>query len=31
MTLVRHEYGEGSGDQEARFTDPDGNKFLLHT
>jgi catechol 2,3-dioxygenase-like lactoylglutathione lyase family enzyme len=31
MDLVRHDYGEGRGDQEARFTDPDGNKFLLHT
>ncbi len=31
MELVRHEYGEGPGDQEARFVDPDGNEFLLHT
>ena len=31
MELVRHEYGEGPGDQEARFIDPDGNEFLLHT
>jgi len=29
--LVRHQYGEGEGDQEARFVDPDGNEFLLHT
>ena len=31
MELVRHGYGEGEGDQEARFVDPDGNEFLLHT
>lgn len=31
MELVRHPYGEGKGDQEARFVDPDGNEFLLHT
>jgi len=31
MDLVRHDYGKGPGDQEARFADPDGNKFLLHT
>lgn len=31
MELVRHDYGEGPGDQEARFIDPDGNLFLLHT
>ena len=31
MELVRHEYGNGPGDQEARFVDPDGNEFLLHT
>lgn len=31
MELVRHDYGKGSGDQEARFVDPDGNEFLLHT
>ena len=31
MDLVRHEYGSGEGDQEARFVDPDGNEFLLHT
>ncbi len=31
MELTRHSYGEGSGDQEARFTDPEGNEFLLHT
>jgi catechol 2,3-dioxygenase-like lactoylglutathione lyase family enzyme len=29
--LVRHPYGAGGGDQEARFVDPDGNEFLLHT
>ena len=29
--LVRHTYGQGAGDQEARFVDPDGNEFLLHT
>lgn len=29
--LVRHAYGQGEGDQEARFVDPDGNEFLLHT
>ena len=31
LDLVRHSYGEGQGDQEARFVDPDGNEFLLHT
>ena len=31
LDLVRHAYGEGEGDQEARFVDPDGNEFLLHT
>ncbi|MCB9457375.1 MAG: VOC family protein [Anaerolineaceae bacterium] len=31
MELVRHAYGDGDGDQEARFVDPDGNQFLLHT
>lgn len=31
MNLVRHSYGKGEGDQEARFVDPDGNEFLLHT
>lgn len=31
MDLVRHGYGKGPGDQEARFVDPDGNEFLLHT
>ncbi len=31
LDLVRHDYGEGAGDQEARFADPDGNVFLLHT
>ena len=31
MELVRHNYGKGPGDQEARFVDPDGNEFLLHT
>jgi catechol 2,3-dioxygenase-like lactoylglutathione lyase family enzyme len=31
MELVRHEYGKGPGDQEARFVDPDGNELLLHT
>jgi catechol 2,3-dioxygenase-like lactoylglutathione lyase family enzyme len=31
LDLIRHAYGEGSGDQEARFVDPDGNEFLLHT
>ena len=31
MELVRHDYGDGPGDQEARFEDPDGNEFLLHT
>jgi catechol 2,3-dioxygenase-like lactoylglutathione lyase family enzyme len=29
--LLRHDYGKGLGDQEARFVDPDGNEFLLHT
>ncbi|MEX2161146.1 MAG: VOC family protein [Anaerolineales bacterium] len=29
--LIRHEYGKGEGDQEAQFSDPDGNVFLLHT
>jgi catechol 2,3-dioxygenase-like lactoylglutathione lyase family enzyme len=31
LELVRHDYGKGPGDQEARFVDPDGNEFLLHT
>jgi catechol 2,3-dioxygenase-like lactoylglutathione lyase family enzyme len=31
LDLIRHDYGQGEGDQEARFVDPDGNKFLLHT
>jgi catechol 2,3-dioxygenase-like lactoylglutathione lyase family enzyme len=31
MKLTRHDYGKGPGDQEARFVDPDGNEFLLHT
>jgi catechol 2,3-dioxygenase-like lactoylglutathione lyase family enzyme len=31
MELLRHAYGTGDGDQEARFVDPDGNEFLLHT
>jgi catechol 2,3-dioxygenase-like lactoylglutathione lyase family enzyme len=31
LDLVRHPYGDGIGDQEARFVDPDGNEFLLHT
>lgn len=31
MELVRHNYGHGPGDQEARFVDRDGNEFLLHT
>jgi len=31
VELVRHPYGKGRGDQEARFVDPDGNEFLLHT
>ncbi|MCB8945392.1 MAG: VOC family protein [Ardenticatenaceae bacterium] len=31
LELIRHEYGGGDGDQEARFVDPDGNEFLLHT
>lgn len=29
--LIRHPYGQGQGDQEANFADPDGNLFLLHT
>jgi catechol 2,3-dioxygenase-like lactoylglutathione lyase family enzyme len=29
--LIRHGYGQGDGDQEANFVDPDGNMFLLHT
>jgi catechol 2,3-dioxygenase-like lactoylglutathione lyase family enzyme len=29
--LIRHPYGQGTGDQEAQFVDPDGNLFLLHT
>jgi catechol 2,3-dioxygenase-like lactoylglutathione lyase family enzyme len=29
--LIRHPYGQGEGDQEANFVDPDGNLFLLHT
>lgn len=29
--LIRHPYGQGEGDQEARFVDPDGNEYLLHT
>jgi catechol 2,3-dioxygenase-like lactoylglutathione lyase family enzyme len=31
LELMRHPYGKGEGDQEARFQDPDGNEFLLHT
>ena len=31
LDLIRHPYGTGQGDQEARFVDPDGNEFLLHT
>ena len=31
LDLIRHPYGDGDGDQEARFVDPDGNEFLLHT
>ena len=31
LELMRHPYGDGEGDQEARFADPDGNTFLLHT
>ena len=31
LNLIRHPYGNGDGDQEARFIDPDGNEFLLHT
>lgn len=31
LELMRHGYGKGDGDQEARFVDPDGNEFLLHT
>lgn len=31
LELTRHGYGQGKGDQEARFVDPDGNEFLLHT
>ena len=31
LELVRHDYGKGLGDHEARFVDPDGNEFLLHT
>lgn len=31
LELVRHPYGKGGGDQEARFVDPDGNEFLLHS
>jgi catechol 2,3-dioxygenase-like lactoylglutathione lyase family enzyme len=31
LELVRHGYGSGGGDQEARFVDPDGNEFLLHS
>ena len=31
LDLLRHDYGKGDGDQEARFIDPDGNEFLLHT
>ena len=31
LDLIRHPYGDGDGDQEARFIDPDGNEFLLHT
>lgn len=34
--IVMHEYGEGdrpedTGDLEAEFVDPDGNRFLLHS
>ena len=31
MQLIRHPYGENGGDLEARFIDPDGNEFLLHS
>ena len=31
LDLIRHPYGDGEGDQEASFVDPDGNEFLLHT
>ena len=31
LELMRHAYGQEGGDQEARFVDPDGNEFLLHT
>lgn len=31
LELIHHVYGKGDGDQEARFVDPDGNEFLLHT
>lgn len=31
LDLVRHDYGSPPGDQEARFVDPDGNEFSLHT
>jgi hypothetical protein len=30
MELISHEHGEGEGDREARFLDPDGNEFLLY-
>jgi catechol 2,3-dioxygenase-like lactoylglutathione lyase family enzyme len=31
LEFPRHPYGQGEGDQEARFVDPDGYEFLLHT
>jgi catechol 2,3-dioxygenase-like lactoylglutathione lyase family enzyme len=31
LELIRHAYGTGEGDREARFRDPDGNEFLPHT
>jgi len=29
--LIRHNDGKSPGNREARFVDPDGNEFLLHT